>query len=406
MFYGWRVAGAVFLAWAISIGPRQAFSVFLLAFLEEFRWGRSATAAAFSLHMSFYALGGCALGVLLDRIGPRRVIALSTAAWVGILILCSRIESLWQLYLIYGVLGGMATGGLAYVPNNAIISRWFVRYRGLATGISQAGVPAGTALFGVLAQVGVASIGWRWTHAAFGCAVALVSIPLVLVLLRDDPRELGLTPDGLPPAPQSPAAAAGRAASAAGVGEHGFPRGYWPIFFANMLRGITMYALLVHQVAYLVDAGYSRMAAATFYSVSSLLAIPSGLTAGMASDRLGRPRIYAVIAGLFVLSYVCLLSVRSPSHLLFLGLFILTSGMAAGANPPVFASLLTDRLQGPRLGFLLGLQNIGFGAGAMLGPLFAGALFDWLGSYTLAFLASAATALGSAACVTRGTARD
>jgi MFS family permease len=85
--------------------------------------------------------------------------------------------------------------------------------------------------------------------------------------------------------------------------------------------------------------------------------------------------------------------------------------MAADANPPVFASLLTDRLQGPRLGFLLGLQNIGFGAGAMLGPVFAGALFDWRGSHTLAFLASAAAALGSTAVVStarvlRGAARE
>ena len=72
---------------------------------------------------------------------------------------------------------------------------------------------------------------------------------------------------------------------------------------------------------------------------------------------------------------------------------------------PVFSSLLTDRLQGPRLGFLLGLQNIGFGAGAMLGPIFAGALFDWLRSYTLAFLLSAATALGSAAVISAATRR-
>ncbi len=63
---------------------------------------------------------------------------------------------------------------------------------------------------------------------------------------------------------------------------------------------------------------------------------------------------------------------------------------SAGSNSPVFAALLTDRLQGPRLGFLLGLQNIGFGAGAMLGPLLAGVLFDRLGSYTLAFLWMAA----------------
>ena len=67
--------------------------------------------------------------------------------------------------------------------------------------------------------------------------------------------------------------------------------------------------------------------------------------------------------------------------------FVLSS---AGANSPVFAAFLTDRLQGPRLGFLLGLQNIGFGAGAMLGLLLAGVLFDRLGNYTLAFLLMAA----------------
>jgi MFS family permease len=148
---------------------------------------------------------------------------------------------------------------------------------------------------------------------------------------------------------------------------------------------MTMYAILIHQVAYLVDAGFTRMAAASFYSLSSILAVPAGLTAGFISDRLGRPRTYAVVAGLYVTGYASLLLVRDPSQLVFLGLFILASGMAAGANSPVFAALLTDRLQGPRLGFLLGLQNIGFGAGAMLGPFLAGVLFDRLGSYTLVF---------------------
>jgi len=73
------------------------------------------------------------------------------------------------------------------------------------------------------------------------------------------------------------------------------------------------------------------------------------------------------------------------------------------ANSPVFAALLTDRLQGPRLGFLLGLQNIGFGAGAMLGPLLAGVLFDRLGSYTLAFsLMAACIILSSIIVLTAG----
>ena len=75
---------------------------------------------------------------------------------------------------------------------------------------------------------------------------------------------------------------------------------------------------------------------------------------------------------------------------IFSGWIVAGAALLAGANSPVFAAFVTDRLQGPRLGFLLGLQNIGFGAGAMLGPLLAGILFDRLGSYTLAFLLMAA----------------
>lgn len=385
IFYGWIVAGTAFLAWAISIGPRQSFSVFLLAFLQDFGWSRTATAAAFSVHMASYALGGCLLGLLLDRIGPRRVIAWSTGAWVLILLLCSRIQRLWHLYLLFGVVGGVAVSGLAWVPNNTLLSRWFVRHRGLATGTAQAGVPFGTAMFGLLAQLGIASVGWRWTYVGFGLLVAGMALPLVLFFLRDDPQAMGLTPDGIaasPPGVRGSPAAFHRIEPFTGPG---YPGGYWTVFGANLLRGMTMYAILIHQVAFLVDIGFTRMAAASFYSLGSILAVPSGLAAGLISDRLGRPRTYAVIAGLYAIGYASLLLVRDPSQWVFLGAFILASGTAMGANTPVFAAFLTDRLQGPRLGFLLGLQNIGFGAGAMLGPFLAGVLFDRLGSYTLAF---------------------
>ena len=399
IFYGWVIAGVMSLAWAISIGPRQAFPVFLLAFLNEFGASRTATAAAFSIHMTFYALGGWALGVLVDRLGPKRVIAWSTAAWVLALLLTGSVQNLWQLYAIFGVIGGIATSGLAYVPNNALLSRWFNRYRGMATGISQAGVPLGAAVFAPLAQFGVAWIGWRRTHVVFALMVAVTALPLIVAFLRDDPREKGLTPDGIPPGAPEPAAPSTPPLPSRGFTGSGLPRGYWTVFGANILRGMTMYAILVHQVVFLVDAGYTRMAAAAYYSLGSLIAVPAGLAAGAISDRLGRPRAYAGIAGLYVVAYFSLLFVRNPSAIVFLSIFILACGMATGGGPPVFAAFLTDRLQGPRLGYLLGLQNIGFGIGATLGPLLAGMLFDRLGGYGAAFMIMVASMILSSAVV-------
>src|SRR3989304_6283516 len=84
IFYGWIIVGAAFVTWAISLGPRQAYSVFLLSFVDEFGWSRGLAAGAFSVHMVFYALGGLALGILVDRTGPRRVIAYSTAGGGGV----------------------------------------------------------------------------------------------------------------------------------------------------------------------------------------------------------------------------------------------------------------------------------------------------------------------------------
>jgi MFS family permease len=314
------------------------------------------------------------------------------------------LHSVWQLYLVYGVLGGVATGGLSYVANNAILARWFVRYRGLASGIAQAGVPLGAAVYGPLAQLGVTGLGWRTTHIVFGLVVAASALPLVLLVLRDDPKELGLLPDGVSGPVNAAGGAGSRSPRAQDFTGPGLPRGYWPIFIANMLRGLTMYAILVHQVAYMVDVGFPRLTAASYFSASYFLAVPGGLVAGAISDRIGRTRTYAGIAALYAIGYISLLLVHSPSHLLLLVVSVMTVGVANGGASPVLAAFLTDRLQGPRLGFLLGLQNIGFGVGATLGPYLAGLAFDWLGNYTLAFILMALSMVVSSLIIS-GTAR-
>ena len=399
VFYGWIIAGTILTVWAISIGPRQSFSIFLLPFIDEFGSTRSAISGIFSLHMALYAVGGWGLGVLVDRMGPKRIIAFSTAGWALVLVATGWLESVWQLYVVYGFLGGIGTGGLAYVANNALISRWFVRYRGLATGIAQAGVPLGAAIYGPLGQLGVANIGWRHTHLFFGLTILAVAMPLILLVHRDDPKEMGLRPDGLAPREGASAISVAPPDNPVGHIGPGLPRGYWVVFGANFLRGLAMYAILVHQVAYLVDVGFSRMAAASFFSTSALISIGGGLAAGAISDRIGRPRTYVGLAGLFALGYVSLLLTRDTTHVVTLAVYIVTIGVANGGVGPVFTAFLTDRLQGPRLGFLLGLQNIGFGAGATLAPYLAGAAFDLVGGYTLVFLLMACCIIGSSVIV-------
>jgi MFS family permease len=392
IFYGWIIVAVTFVTWTVSSGPRQAFSMFLLALIGEFGWSRTQASAAFSVHMASYALGGWALGVAMDRVGPRRVMIYSTVAWALTLVACGRIGTLWHLYVLFGVLGGAAVSGLSYVPNNALLSRWFIRYRGLAAGLSQSGVPLSGAVFGPLCQMAIAVLGWRSTYVALGILIGAVELPLVIFFLRDQPRDMGLRPDGVAPtaSPNQTDDADNRRRTQT-LARPGLPPGYWTLFLANILRGMTQNAILVHQVAFLVDVGFEKMTAAALFSMSALVAMVSGFVTGALSDRIGRYRAYGAIAVLYVLGTVGLLAVRHPSQLTLVYTSLLAVGIAIGGSGPVFAALLTDLFHGSRFGFLIGLQNIGYGGGATLGPVLAGFLFDRLGNYTLAFLVLAAS---------------
>ena len=189
---------------------------------------------------------------------------------------------------------------------------------------------------------------------AFGVLVAATALPVVALFLRDDPREMGLHSDGIPGSDSTSGLSKFHTPRTDAASKPGMPSGYWIVFCANLLRGIAVNALLVHQVAYLVDVGYGKMAAASYVSLSSLVAIPCGVAAGTVSDRMGRPRTYAGIASSYVIDILCLLLVRSPVQVTLVYFFVLVSGIAIGGHSPVFAALLIDRLTGPSIRFPLG----------------------------------------------------
>jgi sugar phosphate permease len=310
LFYGWIIVAVAFVAYTISIGPRQTFSIFLLAFLEEFGGSRSRIAGIFSFHIIAYGLGGWGLGTLVDRFGPRRIIVGSTAVWVVTLLACSQTTHLWQMYLLYGLVGGFAAGGFSYVANNALVARWFRRSRGFAIGWVQAASsrPAWHRLFAPVMQWCIAHLGWRSAYVLGSTLAATSSLPLAIHFLRDDPRDMGLEPDGgLEPGRVDHPAIRREAAGSGTI------KSYWLLFGANILRGMSMYALVVHEAAYLVDTGFSKPAAAAAFLCTFLLAVLGGLLAGTISDRAGRTPTYAGIAALYAVGYVALLASGSAT---------------------------------------------------------------------------------------------
>jgi MFS family permease len=142
-FYGWVVVAISFVTLFLVIGTRFSLGVFYVAILEDYQWTRAESAGAFSLMLVVHAGFSLVVGALFDRFGPRVLFPLG-ALMLGLgFVTCSQIRNLWQFYLFFGVLTSLGLSSLAFVPHMALVSLWFQRRRGTATGIAYAGIGGG-----------------------------------------------------------------------------------------------------------------------------------------------------------------------------------------------------------------------------------------------------------------------
>lgn len=216
VFWGWYVVAGAFLLMAATYGARYSFGLFVQPLAAANGWSRSAVSLAASINLIAYALGGIAAGRLLDRIAPWWVATAGAAAGAAGLILSTEARTPLELYLAYGVLYGLGSAWTGTVPVLSSVSKWFVRRRGLAIGISSMGVSFGTITIVPLAAFILERFSWRAGFVFIGLTLLVPGVLIAnLMLRRTVPEAYGLAPDGdaprpaaLPPAgaPEAPAA--------------------------------------------------------------------------------------------------------------------------------------------------------------------------------------------------------
>ena len=160
----------------MALGIRYSYGVFFVAIVGEYGWSRGATAGAFSIAMITHALFAPVTGTLIERYGPRKLFPLGALFLTLGLVAAGRIGSLWHLYLFFGVIIASGINTLSYSPHMSIIPKWFVRRRGLASGLVLSGIGMGTMALAPLCETLIESLGWR---AAF---IVLAGILLLLLI--------------------------------------------------------------------------------------------------------------------------------------------------------------------------------------------------------------------------------
>ena len=391
-FTPWIVVGTVWITLAIASGLYFSFPVFFVALLEEFGWSRGATAAAFSISSIVQGLLSPVIGMLVDRIGPRRVILAGTFVLAGACMLASRIGSLWSLYLVTGVLAATGVCAVSWVPSGALIARWFADRRGSMMGLAFSGMGAGVLVMGPLAQWLIAGHGWRAAYLVLGVGTLVVLVPVVWLGVREAPATAaGARPDAVRPAP--------------GIGGGGRDiraalrtRAFWALFFAYLCTPLAVFPVVTHQVAFAVDQGFPRLFVAGIFGLTGLLSVVGRIVFGFAADRIGRAMSATISYACTAAGTLCLLALETWRDAAPLYAYALFFGLGFGARGPIITAIAAQLFQGRRFGVIYGILSVGNGVGGAIAPWFGGAIHDLTGSYRVAFLVAVGFCALGATC--------
>ena len=163
--YPWVVIAVAFLTLGAAFGMRNAFAVFLVAVIEEFRWSRGLTSGVLMLGSVMWTLAAPIIGILLDRYGPRVVMAAGSTIMAIGFVVSGLADTVMEFYLGMGFLVGIGFAALPMTSQATFLANWFVRKRGMAMGLTASGIGVGILAVVPLAQYLIATFGWR--HAYF-----------------------------------------------------------------------------------------------------------------------------------------------------------------------------------------------------------------------------------------------
>jgi MFS family permease len=327
------------------------------------------------------------VGVLIDRYGVRRVMALGALVMGSAFALMGLMEALWQLYAI-NMLAAVGITCVAWIPNQTLVSNWFDRKRGLAMGVALAGIGFGGSAIAPLAGMLIDRVGWRLAFVGLSSLVFLIIIPLALTVVRGRPADLGLLPDGDPEGGREPGAArpepGGEGEKPAGLELTQAVRTvtFWMLLLCQFLAVFGGMSIIGHLVALLSDAGLDIQRASGALGLAILASVPGRLLFGWLADRL--PKRYVMAAALLIhaVAMLFLFGIQSAGAL---PAFVIAFGLALGGAAVLVPLLVGECFGLVSFGKILGLIMLAATLGAATGQVLTGWIFDLTGHYTIAF---------------------
>jgi MFS family permease len=374
-YYGYYILAACFLIMVVVYGSQISFGVFFKPMLTEFGWTRAETSGPFALCMIVSGVLTIVSGRLSDKFGAKIVVTIGgLIIGVGYLLM-STVSSLWQLYLYFGVL--VAAGSSAmYVPVVSLIARWFVKGRGLMSGIGIAGIGFGIGVIPAAASQIIVTYSWRTALVVMGLG-SVILLSLIAQLLKDRPAEQLAEKK-----PSGGVSTLPEPINGISLQEAFKTKKLWMMFIAWIFYGFFFQVGMVHIVPYATDLGLAVVVAASVLTTIGIVGGFGRIVLGLIGDRLGNRR--TIYAGFLItgLAYAGL----SLSHSVWmLYTFAAIFGALCGVGVLLIPTV-AEYFGFKDLGAISGIIVFGNSLGGAISPPLAGAIFDLSGSYQIAFI--------------------
>ncbi|MFI8906174.1 MFS transporter [Streptomyces albidoflavus] len=354
----------------------------------EFGWSRGTIGFAVSVNLALYGLTAPFAAALMDRFGIRRVVAAALAVIAVGAGLTVFMTAAWQLVLLWGVLVGLGSGSMALAFAATVTDRWFSTRRGLVSGVLTAAAASGQLVFLPFLGWLVTEHGWRPASVTIAVS-ALAVVPLVWLLLRDHPADVGLAPYGARELVAKPAPVSGAARRTVAVlGRASRTGTFWLLAGTFAICGASTNGLVkTHFVPAAHDHGMPVTAAASLLAVIGVFDVVGTVASGWFTDRFDSRRLLAVYYALRGVSLLFLPMLLAPDVRPPMVFFIVFYGLDWVATVPPTMALCRERF-GEDSAIVFGWVLASHQVGAAVVAFGGGVARDVFGSYDVVWYAS------------------
>ena len=400
MFYGWVLAALGALVMALGIVPLfNGLPVWNPVLRNTFGWSAGQMSWAFAIAEFEGGVFGPVGGVLIDKLGPRRMLLIGMLTLGFGFVLFSQIQELWQLYAVFVVMSLGATVG-SWLPMMTLMNQWFIRNRTRAIALVMEGLALGGVIVPILLAWTIGGVdpsvseryGWRTSALFIGILAIALAFPLSR-LVRNRPSDLGLQPDGDPalPAAASQLDAGVRDLTAE---EEGYTwqeairtATFWFMSFGHGASSIVAVSIFVHLGLILDDRGFSLQTISLVVAVHTGVSVVSTLLGGYLGDRLP---LGLLAFGFSSLQSVGLLVLVFAQNVEMIFLFAMLLGTGFGARTPIVVAIRGAYFGRKAFGAITGISMVPVSILLLIAPVFAGYMRDVTGNYNMPFLIIAA----------------